>query len=69
MFAKINVSLSAKKKSRSPRAVFYSQLMKNLAGAPGDDLGEAFTNNESEKFRSLMTELCDAMERAEHGAS
>jgi hypothetical protein len=55
------------KKERSPRAIFYSQLMKNLGGETGDNLGEAFTKGETEKFRTLMTKLCDKMEEAEHG--
>ena len=62
------ISLSKSKKPKKPksnRAKFYSQLMKNLGGETGDDLGNAFSNGESEKFRDLMSKLCDKMEEAE----
>jgi hypothetical protein len=56
------VSTSKSKKPKSPRSIFYSKLMKNLGGETGDNLANAFTKGESDKFRTLMQELCDKME-------
>ena len=60
--AEAMVSTSKSKKPKSPRSIFYSKLMKNLGGETGDNLANAFTKGESDKFRTLMQELCDKME-------
>lgn len=52
-------SRGKKKKHASPRSAFYSLLMKSLAGERGDDLAEALTNKDMDKFRDLMGELAD----------
>lgn len=65
----VHISESKGKKEKSPRSIFYSKLMKNLGGQTGDDLASAFTKGESEKFRSLMQQLCDRMEKVEQDQS
>ena len=45
---------------RSPRQIFYSELMKRLAGDPGNEVSEAFVNDR-DKFKSLMIGIVGKM--------
>lgn len=70
--SKIKISLSdvksmkseskgkGKGSKKSPRQVFYSELMKRLAGDPGVEVSEAFVNDRK-KFRSLMIGIISKM--------
>jgi hypothetical protein len=67
--SKIKVSLSGtemtseskgKGSKKSPRQIFYSELMKRLAGDPGVEVAEAFVGDRK-KFKSLMIGIIGKM--------
>ena len=69
--SKIKISLSSIDKmssesrgkkggKRSPRQVFYSELMKRLAGDPGSEVADAFVGDKK-KFKSLMIGIIGKM--------
>lgn len=66
--SKIKIDLSGKpmtseskgKGKKSPRQIFYSELMKRLAGDPGVEVAEAFVGDRK-KFKSLMIGIIGKM--------
>lgn len=55
------VSLSKKKggKSKNPRSVFLSALMKALGGDTGDSVAHAFTGGDPKKFKDAMEKVVE----------
>lgn len=53
-----------KSKSRSPRQVFFSELMKRLAGDAGNDVSNAF-KDDKKKFRGMMMGIVSEMSKVD----
>lgn len=47
-------------KSKTPRQQFFSELMKRLAGDPGNQVADAFVNDKK-KFKGMMMKIAGEM--------
>lgn len=59
------VSTSKGKKIKSNRQVFFSALMKRLAGDQGNEVADAFVKNDKDKFKSMMDEISSQMAKVD----
>lgn len=53
------VSLS--NKSKNPRSIFLSALMKGLGGDTGNEVAEAFASGDVQQFKDAMAKVVDAV--------